>query len=111
MVEFYKKASLVLNLTNKNLAVETFGLTALEAMTSGLPVIGPTEGGIAEIVKDGVNGYQIDCHETERIAQRIREMLSDKKHYMLLAEGAAETAKNYSEEAVIKAVMGILEEG
>lgn len=57
---FYNRASLVLNLTNKKQAVETFGLTALEAMSAGLPVIVPTEGGIAEMVEDGVNGYKID---------------------------------------------------
>ena len=111
VVEFYGRASLVLNLTNKDLAVETFGLTALEAMTAGLPVIGPTVGGIAEIVKDGVNGYQIDSHDTSRLAKHIKEILSNKKHYMQLAEGALETSRNYSEEAVIKAVMGILDEG
>ena len=108
VVAFYEKASLVLNLTNKSMAVETFGLTALEAMTAGLPVIGPTEGGIAEIVKDGVNGYQIDCHDKDKIAQRIKEMFSDKNLYSLLAKGALETAKNYSEDRLTEAVAMIL---
>ena len=57
---FYNRASLVLNLSNKEKVVETFGLTALEAMSVGLPVIVPTEGGIAEMVENGVNGYKID---------------------------------------------------
>lgn len=42
----------MLNLTNKNQAIETFGMTPLEAMTCGLPVIVPTVGGIAELVID-----------------------------------------------------------
>ena len=108
MVEVYGRASLVLNLTNKDLAVETFGLTALEAMTAGLPVIGPTEGGIAEIVKDGVNGYQIDGRETDRIAKHIREMLSDKALYLRLAKGALETSKKYNENALTNAVADII---
>ena len=45
---FYNEASIVLNLSDKQRFVETFGLTALEAMSAGLPVIVPTEGGIAE---------------------------------------------------------------
>ena len=108
VVEFYRRASLVINLTNKDLAVETFGLTALEAMTAGLPVIGPTVGGIAEIVKDGENGYQIDGRETKRIAQCIKKMLSDKKLYTQLAKGALETSKKYSESALTSAVATIL---
>ncbi|MBP5386877.1 MAG: glycosyltransferase family 4 protein [Prevotella sp.] len=109
VVAFYQQASIVLNLSQRNLFIETFGMTALEAMTAGLPVIGPTEGGIAEIVKDGFNGYQIDCQEKEKIAQRIREMLSNKSLYSLLAKGALETAKNYSENRLTEAVEKILE--
>ena len=77
-------------------------------MTAGLPVIGPTVGGIAEIVKDGENGYQIDGRETERIAQCIKKMLSDKKLYTQLAKGALETSKKYSESALTSAVATIL---
>jgi len=40
---FYNEASIVLNLSDKQRFVETFGLTALEAMSAGLPVIVPTE--------------------------------------------------------------------
>ncbi len=56
---FYGEASVVLVLTNPRMAIETFGLTALEAMTAGLPCVVPPVGGIAEMVTDGVNGYQI----------------------------------------------------
>lgn len=49
---FYNQASVVLNLTNKDQAIETFGMTPLEAMSCGLPVIVPTVGGIAELVVD-----------------------------------------------------------
>lgn len=67
---FYNRASVVLNLTNKNMAIETFGLTAIEAMSAGLPVIVPTVGGIAEIVEDGVNGYKTDVQELDKIENR-----------------------------------------
>ena len=43
VVPFYNQASLVLNLSDKKQVVETFGLTALEAMSTGLPVIVPTD--------------------------------------------------------------------
>lgn len=53
VTSFYNQATVVLNLTNRNQAIETFGMTPLEAMTCGLPVIVPTVGGIAELVIDG----------------------------------------------------------
>jgi glycosyltransferase involved in cell wall biosynthesis len=78
VVEFYNRATVVLNLSNRKLAIETFGLTALEAMTAGLPVIVPTVGGIAEMVNDGINGYKIDVQEKEKIEKKIEEILTDK---------------------------------
>ena len=71
VVSFYNEASIVINLTDKKLAVETFGLTALEAMSAGLPVIVPTEGGIAEMVTDGENGYKIDVQDLNKIVEYI----------------------------------------
>ena len=40
----------------------------------GLPVIVPTEGGIAEMVEDGVNGYKIDVQNLEEIENKINKI-------------------------------------
>ena len=85
---FYNEASIVLNLSDKQRFVETFGLTALEAMSAGLPVIVPTEGGIAEIVEDGANGYKIDVQDLDRIDCMIEEIFQDKDHYIRMANEA-----------------------
>ena len=94
---FYDKASIVLNLSNKNLFVETFGLTALEAMTASLPVIVPTVGGIAEIVEDGENGYKIDVENLDLIQEKIELLLSDKTLYATMARKAKASSKKYGE--------------
>lgn len=88
MVPFYNEASIVLVLTDARQAIETFGLTALEAMAGGLPVIVPTVGGIAEMVEDGWNGYKTDVQELETIGQEICRMLSDKETYLHMAGNA-----------------------
>ena len=93
---FYNNASLVISLTNPDMAVETFGLTAAEAMTAGLPVIVPTVGGIADLVTDGYNGYKLDVRNLSAIGDKIREILTDKNLYMRLAAGAMEKSREFN---------------
>ena len=106
---FYNRASVVLNLSNKNLFIETFGLTALEAMSAGLPVIVPTVGGIAEMVEDGVNGYRIDVQDLDRIEVQIEALFSDWALYERLAHGALDRATLYREQEMVNRIVEILD--
>ena len=105
---FYNQASLVLNLSDRKQFVETFGLTVLEAMTAGLPVIVPTEGGIAEMVVDGENGYKIDVQNLNQIAECIKTILSDETLYMELAQNALAYSKRFSEAKMVNSIEMIL---
>lgn len=108
VAKFYQQASVVLNLSDKRLFIETFGLTALEAMTAGLPVIVPTEGGIAEMVDDGINGYKIDVTDLDKIEQHIQELLTDKTKYVEMAEHARRCACRYDSIAMIDNICSVL---
>lgn len=105
---FYNEASIVLNLSDRQRFVETFGLTALEAMSAGLPVIVPTEGGIAEMVKDGVNGYKIDVQDLDRIDCMIEEIFQNKDHYIRMANGANQVSLGFKESVMIEKILTIL---
>lgn len=108
VVPFYNRASVVLNLTDKNQAIETFGLTALEAMSAGVPVIVPTVGGIAEIVEDGVNGYKTDVQELDKIEKQIGVLLENRELYTQLAQGAYEFAQHFNETKMTERIGKIL---
>jgi glycosyltransferase involved in cell wall biosynthesis len=45
--------------TLSSIAVETFSLAALEAMSTGLPCVLTDIGGAAEMIMDGQNGYLV----------------------------------------------------
>lgn len=109
VVSFYNEASIVINLTDKKLAVETFGLTALEAMSAGLPVIVPTEGGIAEMVTDGENGYKIDVQDLNKIVEYIHLLLSDQELYNKLSNNASAYSRNFNIDKMTESVLSLFD--
>jgi sucrose synthase len=50
---------------------EAFGLTVIEAMTSGLPTFATQNGGPLEIIEDGVSGFHIDPDHGEEASKTI----------------------------------------
>ncbi|MFH1413397.1 MAG: glycosyltransferase family 4 protein [Candidatus Omnitrophota bacterium] len=58
-------------------ASEPFGLTMLEALASGKPMVVTEAGGMPEIIKDGINGFIVPVKDFESLASRIIQLLSD----------------------------------
>jgi N-acetyl-alpha-D-glucosaminyl L-malate synthase BshA len=56
---------------------ESFGLAALEALASGVPVIASDVGGIPEVVEHGITGYLAPVGEIDRMADYAIDLLSD----------------------------------
>jgi glycosyltransferase involved in cell wall biosynthesis len=57
---------------------ETGGVSVLEALASGVPVVGFDWGGTAELVRDGVEGYLVTPYDYPALARAIRKaMLPD----------------------------------
>ena len=52
---------------------EAFGLTIIEAMTSGLPTFATCYGGPIEIIEDGLSGFHIKPNHGDESAQRIAD--------------------------------------
>ncbi len=53
---------------------EDFGMTAIEAMAAGKPVIAPNEGGYTETVIDGETGILIDTIDSMKIVESIQNI-------------------------------------
>jgi glycosyltransferase involved in cell wall biosynthesis len=54
---------------------ELLGLTLLEAMASGTPVVASALGGIPEIVEDGVTGYLVPPGDVDALRDRLADLL------------------------------------
>ncbi|KNA22850.1 hypothetical protein SOVF_030020 [Spinacia oleracea] len=73
---------------------EAFGLTVIEAMTSGLPTFATCNGGPAEIIVHGKSGFHIDPYQGDRAAQLIVDFFDkckvDPTHWELISKGGLE---------------------
>jgi glycosyltransferase involved in cell wall biosynthesis len=56
---------------------ESFGMTLVEAMASGCPVVGSAVGGIPFVVRDGVDGLLVPPRNSRALADAIGTVLSD----------------------------------
>ena len=56
---------------------DCFPLVLLEALGAGLPVVSTTEGGIPDIVQDGVTGFLCPPRDAAAVADRIGRLLKD----------------------------------
>ena len=82
-------ADLFLLPTNK----ESFGLSALEALACGVPVVGARVGGLPEVVRHGETGFLCEPADVEGMARASVALLSDDQRWRAASELAARDAR------------------
>lgn len=56
---------------------ETFGLVNLEAMQFSLPIVSTFEGGIPEVVEDGITGYLVPQQNAQALAEKLEILIQN----------------------------------
>ncbi len=80
---------------------ESFGLSALEAMAHGVPVISSNAGGLAEVNKEGFSGYLAPVGDIETMAQKAKSLLTDEEQHAQFRTQAKKQASLFSIENVV----------
>lgn len=74
---------------------EGFGLTLVEAMAAGLPVVCLDGKGNRDLIEQGKNGYMIFEQNPDLFAEKILEIWNDKNLYKSMSEYAVEFAQKF----------------
>jgi glycosyltransferase involved in cell wall biosynthesis len=98
IVEYYQAADLYIH-TSKD---ETFGMSILEAMSCGLPVITTNIGALSELIEDKKSGLLIPKNDAKKMADGIIHLLNDHGMYDMISHESRERVLNkYSIEVMI----------
>jgi D-inositol-3-phosphate glycosyltransferase len=73
---------------------EPFGITPVEAMACGTPVVGSNVGGIKYTVRDGETGYLVPARDPDKLAERLAHIYRHPKLLTVLSRQAVHRAND-----------------
>jgi glycosyltransferase involved in cell wall biosynthesis len=77
-------------------STETLGNVVLEAMASGIPVVGPSAGGLKDNIIDGYNGIMVEPNHLESFFQGIKTLIDEDEKRIFMSQNARKYAETKS---------------
>lgn len=89
---------------------EGLPLVLLEAQQYNLPIVSfrcPT--GPSEIVEDGVNGYLIDCYDTDKMSEKLLELMKNDDLRQSFSDHAKDTMDKFDKNKILNQWIELIE--
>lgn len=83
---------------------ESFGISILEAMDYGLPIITTAVGGIPDLVTNDVNGLIVEPGNVDQIAQAMKRLVENPQLRQRLGEQSAIHARDFYEPRMVEKI-------
>ena len=81
---------------------ESFGLSALEALASGVPVVGTNAGGLPEVIRDGETGFLCGIGDVPGMSAASLAILSDRRRWTEMSKLASSDARErFAQDAIV----------
>ena len=81
---------------------ESFGIVNLEAMASGIPLVGSNLGGIPDIIKEGENGLLAKPCDHQSLANSLLTLLKDNDLRHKMGNKGRKMVTDYSWDKIAK---------
>lgn len=84
-------------------------LSVLEAMSCQLPVIATNHAGMVDVINDGVNGFLVEENDIDGLANKMLELIENRKLRNLIGEKARKTILDkYTRDRYLKDLTNLL---
>lgn len=91
-----------------SLGPEPFGLTSIEALAHGLPVVASAIGGLTETVRDGIDGFHVAPGDVAALTDRIARLAADRAMAQQMGEaGRSRVEEDFAPERYYQRTMAV----